>query len=91
MPSWTSTNILPDLDGLMQGISHEAQPGLIVARCATYLMVNASRHGEVIYVSDGKYTEIEKAILWPAAQTIIGEGNPSDDEILKRIFALAQQ
>lgn len=52
-------------------------------------MVDTSRNGEVIYVSDGKYKEIEKAVLGPAYQTIKGEGNPSDDEILERILGLA--
>ena len=73
----------------MKGISHEAQPGLVVARAAAYLMVDASRQGNVIYVSDGKYKEIEKAVLGPAYESIKGEGNPSDDEILKRILGLA--
>lgn len=71
----------------MKGISHEAQAPLVVARLAAYLMVDGSRHGDVIYVSDGKYTEIEKTVLWPAYETIKGEGNPTDDEILKRILA----
>ncbi|KAH8649745.1 putative 15-hydroxyprostaglandin dehydrogenase [Tricladium varicosporioides] len=88
-PSWTSTQVLPDLDGIMKAISHEAQPTLVVARAAAYMMVDTSRDGEVIYVSDGKYKEIEKAVLAPAYETIKGEGNPSDDEILARIFGLA--
>jgi hypothetical protein len=52
------------------------------------MMADSARHGEVIYVSDGKYSEIEKAVLWPAYESIKGEGNPSDDEILRRILAL---
>ena len=54
-------------------------------------MVDASRQGNVIYVSDGTYKEIEKAVLGPAYESIKGEENPSDDEILKRIFSLAGQ
>lgn len=91
MPSWTTTSILPDMGGIMKGVSHEAQPGLAVARAAAYLMVDASRQGNVIYVSDGKYKEIEKAVLWPAYESIKGEGNPSDDEIMKRIVELSGQ
>ncbi|EED21069.1 hydroxyacyl dehydrogenase, putative [Talaromyces stipitatus ATCC 10500] len=91
MPSWTSSNILPNLDGMMQGISHEAQPGLVVARCVAYLMSDTSKHGEAIYVSDGKYKEIEKAVLSPTFKTsILGEGNPNDDEILERMLALGK-
>jgi len=73
----------------MKAISHQSQPTLVVARAAAYLMVDTSRNGEVVYVSDGKYKEIEKAVLWPAYKTIKGEGNPSDDEILERILGLA--
>ncbi|KAH8701911.1 putative 15-hydroxyprostaglandin dehydrogenase [Talaromyces proteolyticus] len=90
MPCWTTTSILPNMDGLMKGISHEAQTGLVVARCTAHLMVDASKHGNVIYIADGKYKEIEKAVLWPAYESIKGEGNPSDDDVLKRIFELAQ-
>lgn len=86
MPSWTTSNVLPDLEGLMRGISHVPQPALVVARAAAYLMADASRQGDVIYVADGKYKEIEKAVLWPAYETIKGEGNPSDDEVLKRLL-----
>lgn len=77
------------MDGIMKGISHEAQSPLVVARVVAYLMVDSSRHGEVVYVSDGKYKEIEKAVLWPALERIKGEGNPSDDEVLERIMGLA--
>ncbi|KAH8816707.1 short chain dehydrogenase/reductase [Xylogone sp. PMI_703] len=89
MPSWTATNILPNMDGLMSGASHEPQPGLVVARAAAYLMADSSRHGDVIYVSDGKYKEIEKAVLYPAFETIKGEGNPTDDDVLRRMLEFA--
>jgi hypothetical protein len=79
------------MEAVMKGISHEAQSGLVVARAAAYLMVDASRQGHVVYVSDGKYKEIERSILWPAYESIKGERNPSDDKILERILALARQ
>ncbi|TVY50601.1 15-hydroxyprostaglandin dehydrogenase [NAD(+)] [Lachnellula cervina] len=88
MPSWTTTNLLPDLPGLIKGAKHQSQPGLVVARAAAYLMVDASRQGDVVFVCDGKYTEIEKTILWPAYEKVKGAGNPSDDEILKRMLQL---
>lgn len=72
----------------MRGISHVPQPALVVARAAAYLMVDASRQGDVIFVADGKYKEIEKSVLLPAYETIKGEGNPSDDEVLKRLLEL---
>jgi len=85
MPSWTSTNILPDVAGIMKAVSHESQPTLVVARIAALLMVDESRDGEVIFVADGKYKEIEKSVLTPAYESIKGDA-PSDDEILRRIF-----
>ncbi|KAH8588982.1 putative hydroxyacyl dehydrogenase [Bisporella sp. PMI_857] len=90
MPSWTSTNVLPNVEGIMKAVSHESQPCLVIARAVAYLFLDASRHGEVIFIADGKYQEIEKSVLAPAYETIKGAGNPSDDEILRRIFALGQ-
>lgn len=89
MPSWTNTQVLPDLEGIMKAISHEAQSPSVVAEAAVYLMADKIRHGEVVYVADGKYTEIENAILAPAYASVIGQGKPSDDEILTRILALS--
>ena len=60
----------------------------MVARAAAYLMTDKSRHGDVVFVSDGKYKEIEKAVLAPAYESIKGEG-PSDDDVLAKILALA--
>jgi hypothetical protein len=51
-------------------------------------MTDKSRHGDVIFVSEGKYKEIEKAVLAPAYESIKGEG-PSDDDVLAKILALA--
>lgn len=87
-PCWTSTQILPDLEGIMKAISHESQSPLVVARAVVLLMVDASKRGDVVYIADGKYTEIEKAVLAPAFDSIKGD-SPSDDEILARILALA--
>lgn len=71
----------------MAAISHKAQSTEVVARSTAYLMTTTSREGDIIYVSDGKYTEIEQSVLAPAYATIKGDG-PTDDEILERIFAL---
>ncbi|KAM0157885.1 hypothetical protein ACHAQE_002141 [Botrytis cinerea] len=86
-PSWTSTQVLPDLDGIMAAISHKAQSCDVVARSAAFLMATTDREGDILYVSDGRITEIEQSILAPAYATIKGDG-PSDDEILERIFGL---
>lgn len=60
----------------------------MVAKAAAYLMVDEKRHGEVIFVCEGKFKEIEKAILAPAYEKIKGD-KLSDDEVLAKIFALA--
>ncbi|TGO22461.1 hypothetical protein BPAE_0167g00030 [Botrytis paeoniae] len=86
-PSWTSTQVLPDLDGIMAAISHKAQSCDVVARSAAFLMTTTDREGDILYVSDGRITEIEQSILAPAYAAIKGDG-PSDDEILERIFGL---
>lgn len=87
-PSWTSTNVLPDVAGIMQAVSHRSQSPGVVAKLTAFLMVDEKRHGEIIFVDDGKYTEIEKTVLLPAFEKIKGDA-PSDDEILKRIVALS--
>jgi len=87
MPSWTMTVLLPNMEDIMKGAKATVQSGLEVARVAAYLMADKSRNGDVVFVANGKYKEIEKAVLWPAYETIKG-GDPSDDEILKRILEL---
>ncbi|KAJ4370914.1 hypothetical protein N0V86_008608 [Didymella sp. IMI 355093] len=87
-PSWTATQVLPDLGDLLKAVNYNAQSTEVVARGAAYLFVDEQRHGEVVFVCEGKYKEIEKAILAPAYEKVKGEG-PSDDEVLARIFALA--
>ncbi|KAI4943872.1 hypothetical protein J4E91_009018 [Alternaria rosae] len=86
-PSWTATQVLPDLKGLLDAVSHNCQPTSVVARAAAYLMVDESRHGDLIFACDGKYTEIEKAVLAPAYATIKGDGL-SDDDVLAKVLAL---
>ncbi|UPX20789.1 uncharacterized protein EKO05_0011009 [Ascochyta rabiei] len=87
-PSWTATQVLPDLADLLKAVDYDAQPTAVVAKAAAYLMVDGKRHGDVVFVCEGKFKEIEKAILAPAYDKVRGSG-PSDDEVLARIFALA--
>lgn len=87
-PSWTATQVLPDLDGLLKAVDYEAQTTDVVARAAAYLFVDGKRHGDVVFVCGGKYKEIEKAILAKAYEEVRGS-EPSDDEVLARIMALA--
>ncbi|KAH7397130.1 hypothetical protein BKA66DRAFT_437712 [Pyrenochaeta sp. MPI-SDFR-AT-0127] len=86
-PSWTATQVLPDLKNLLAAVSQNCQPTSVVARAVAYLMADKSRHGDVIFVCDGKYTEIEKAVLAPAYETIKGD-SLSDDAVLAKVLAL---
>ncbi|KAL7917862.1 short chain dehydrogenase/reductase [Trichoderma austrokoningii] len=88
MPSWTASNVLPDLEGLMKKVSLAPQPALVVARAAAYLMVDGSRQGDVIYVAEGKYKEVEKSILLPAYEAIRWEGSISDDDVLGQLLEI---
>lgn len=87
MPSWTATQVLPDLGNLLKAVNYEAQSAEVVARGAALLFVDEKRNGEAIFVCGGKFKEIEKAILAPAYDKVKGDG-PSDDEVLARIMAL---
>jgi NAD(P)-dependent dehydrogenase (short-subunit alcohol dehydrogenase family) len=86
-PSWTATQVLPDLKGLLDAVSQSCQPPSVVARAVAYLMASKSRHGDLIFACDGKYTEIEKSVLRPAYESIKGS-SLSDDEVLAKVLAL---
>lgn len=77
------------MDVIMPAISQPSQDPLVVARAAVYLMATKDRHGEAVYVANGEYTEIEKAVLFPAYEKIKGEGNKTDDQVLENILAFA--
>jgi hypothetical protein len=79
---------LPDLKNLLAAVSHDCQTPAVVARAVAYLMADKSRHGELIFVSNGKYTEIEKTILAPAYASVKGE-DLSDDDVLAKVMALS--
>lgn len=51
-------------------------------------MLDATRNGEAVFVADGRFVEVEKAVLAPAYEGIKGVG-PSDDEVFARILALS--
>ncbi|XP_014551616.1 hypothetical protein COCVIDRAFT_30889 [Bipolaris victoriae FI3] len=87
-PSWTATQVLPDLKNLLAAVSHDCQTPDVVARAVAYLMVDKSRHGELIFASNGKYTEIQNTILAPAYEQIKGD-DLSDDAVLAKVMALA--
>ncbi|KAH7395308.1 hypothetical protein DE146DRAFT_104167 [Phaeosphaeria sp. MPI-PUGE-AT-0046c] len=86
-PSWTATQVLPDLKTLLDAVDVSCQSPDVVARAVAYLMASRTRHGDLIFVCNGKYTEIEKAVLAPAYDTIKGD-SLSDDAVLAKVMAL---
>jgi hypothetical protein len=79
--------VLPDLKNLLDAVQQDCQPPSVVARAVAYLMATKSRHGELIFVCDGKYTEIEKEVLAPAYEKIKGD-TLADDVVLAKVLAL---
>ncbi|KAH6645031.1 short chain dehydrogenase [Truncatella angustata] len=88
-PTWTDSQVLPNLKGLLAAINVDLQPASVVARAAALMIADKSRHGNVIYIERGTYKEIDDAVLLPAhANQIIGEGYPFEDDVLARVQAL---
>ncbi|KAI0003503.1 short-chain dehydrogenase [Xylariaceae sp. FL0662B] len=87
-PSWTDSQVLPNLKQLMDAINIEVQPALAVARGAALLMVDESRRGHLLHVARGRYKEIDEAVLLPAFDVIRGD-YPTEDEVLERLERLA--
>ncbi|KAK6836628.1 hypothetical protein PG987_007123 [Apiospora arundinis] len=86
-PTWTDSSVLPNLKGMMEKIGVEIQPASAVARAAALLMVDTSRHGNLLHVACGKYKEIDDAVLLPAFETIKGS-YPAEDDVLERLLAV---
>ncbi|KAK8137144.1 hypothetical protein PG984_005084 [Apiospora sp. TS-2023a] len=78
-----STSGLPiRVNVLMLGkISDNVVSGTAVARGAAHLMADITRHGHVVYVDNGRYREIEEAVILPAYRSIIGESEADDDAL----------
>ncbi|KAI1078157.1 hypothetical protein F5B20DRAFT_245157 [Whalleya microplaca] len=88
-PSWTDSQVLPNLKQLMESINVEVQPALAVARGAALLMADETRRGNLLHVACGKYKEIDDSVLLPAFETIKGPDYPWEDEVLQRVEQLA--
>lgn len=86
-PTWTDSSVLPSLKERMEKIGVEVQPASAVARAASLLMADTSRNGHMIHVQGGKYKEIDEAVLLPAFKSILGDGRPSEDEVIRRLQA----
>lgn len=83
-PTWTVTSVLPRLQQILDGLGVEGQPASAVAHAAVLLMADEKRNGHAIHVQQGKFKEIDEAILLPAAEAIRGPDYPAEDDVLKR-------
>lgn len=86
-PSWTTTGLLPE------GLVERAAPGTgtqtpaVVARSVAILMADRTRHGQLIYSVEGKYSEAEGTLL-RAATEITGPNN--EDIVMEKVLRLVQ-
>ncbi|OAP56469.1 hypothetical protein AYL99_09648 [Fonsecaea erecta] len=91
-PNWTRTNLL-DAEWL-ESIGVRFQEPKAVARAVCMLASDQSRNGEVIYVENGAYREIEKEALAFSYQlcNTLAEGNShaQDEEVFEQIFKNGQ-
>lgn len=79
--------MLPDLKAALDAIQVDCQPASAVARAAALLMADATRHGQLVHVSRGRYKEIDRSVLLPAFDQIRGDV-PLEDDVLERLDAL---
>jgi hypothetical protein len=90
MPTWTDSNVVPNLRQKMDRIGVELQPTSSVARAAILMMADPARHGHVIYVGRGRYKEIDESILLPAYESIKGD-YPWEDDVFRRLVEITAQ
>lgn len=56
-PAWTDTNIISRAD--IEKLGDVVQSAESVARAAVLLMADSHRHGQMIHITEGKYSDIE--------------------------------
>lgn len=83
-PSWTVTGLLPP--GYAEAAGKGSQSADVVARSAAVLMADHRRNGHLIYSAEGRYREIDEAVLLKANEDIF-RGDLDDNIIMERINA----
>lgn len=86
-PSWTATGLMAE--GLSDTVGKKSQTPHSVARSVALLMADQQRTGELVYIAEGKFREIDQAVLLRTVEKDIFGSDLSDNEVLMRIQALA--
>lgn len=76
--------MLPGLKETLEAVGVEVQPASAVAHAVALLMADEARNGQALHVQQGKFKEIDEAVLLPAADAIRGPDYPTEDEALRR-------
>ncbi|TKA80005.1 hypothetical protein B0A55_02086 [Friedmanniomyces simplex] len=84
-PGLTETGMVPK--GVVEAAGHATQSPDVVARSVALLMADETYQGKLIYSDQGKYWEMEDAMLKTVAD-IMGAG---DDSIMEKIMKMAAQ
>lgn len=58
-PSWTDTGMVPR--AVLESVGAKVQNAEVVARAVTRLFADDDRHGELVYVWDGRYFELNSS------------------------------
>lgn len=83
-PSWTRTGVVPE--AVMKQLGVSLQEPSAAGRAAAGLMADAARDGQMVHVADGRYREIEEAVLLPASNAIVPESGELEDTTLRKMM-----
>ncbi|KAK0265055.1 hypothetical protein LTR29_003443 [Friedmanniomyces endolithicus] len=84
-PGWTETGMVPK--GVIEAAGQATQSPDVVARSVALLMADESYQGKLIYSNEGKYWEIEDAML----KTVVDIMGANDDAVMDKVMKMAAQ
>lgn len=83
-PSWTQTGVVPEK--IMNDLGVKTQPPSVVARGAALLMADDTRKAHLLRIDQGRYDEIDEAVLLPTYESLLREGDVLEDTTLLRMM-----
>lgn len=84
-PSWTATGIANEEVVVKVGLG--VQGAEVPALSTALLMADDSRQGHLLYSANGKFTEIDEAILLRALESdVLDKNQPGENDILGKMF-----